>query len=41
MFEAENMEKRYEGKKIQSRPDQADISICRWVQQKLKNVAFY
>ena len=36
MFEAESMEKRYEGKKIQSRPDQADIFICRWIRQKLK-----
>ena len=41
MFEAESMEKRYEGKKIQSRPDQADIFICRWIRQKLKNVAFF
>ena len=41
MFEAESMEKRYEGKIKKSRPDQVDTFICRWVRQKSKNVAFY
>ena len=41
MFEAESMEKGYEGKKILSRLNQADIFICRWVRQKFQNMAFY